>query len=92
MRFLGDGQLFFKYDTPIFFIGYYPEIEESVLIINPCLKTIYFHHIYDATTAFAKIEQYLGHLACKGEPKIPTGDNKVIKDSKGFFDKSFKHR
>ncbi len=82
-------KLFEKYNTPVFQL--HLKYDTWELIINPCLKDIGFFKIKDTFTAFQEIDQYLGTVLVKEQQgHIPTGDDVVLAQSKGFDRYSFR--
>lgn len=88
-RELKSLDLFEKYQTPIF--GIY--LKENILTLDtsPELKDFNFQSIIDPFTAYQEIVMWLGNKAVNEYPPQIT-DNIVLRDSKGFDNKSFKRR
>jgi hypothetical protein len=59
--------------------------------INPCLKFLNFQKYIDPYTAFQEISMFLGGVLGNTErDTVKITDDKILRDSKGFDDNSFK--
>lgn len=92
-------EIFLKYKTPIFLLfkstNHHTDVNRykqyGTLILNIKLKDLEFFKIKNTTTAFQEVEQYISNiLVSDPQGDVTVGDDIVIRDSKGFDDKSFK--
>lgn len=60
------------------------------LIINPCLRDYDFQSLMDPFTAYQEISMYLGGVLGSSQDIPKETDDKIIRDSKGFDERSFK--
>lgn len=65
-------------------------LPRGILIKNPILRDFGFNRIVDPYTATQEIEMYLGKIAANNTPKMPVGSDKVIAESKGYDEWSFR--
>lgn len=61
-----------------------------VLIKNPILADFGMQKLFDPYTAMQEIEMFLGRLSINETPQMPVGSDKVIAESKGFDEWSFR--
>jgi len=81
--------LFLEYRTPVFHLK--QKNRDLILDINPSLKDLAFYKVVDVYQAFQRISMFLGNeLATEHSPEVPVGSDNVIRDSKGFDNKSFR--
>jgi len=59
--------------------------------INPRLDDIEFARVVDPFTAYQEIDMFLSNQMVDRDTATNTGSDKIIRDSKGFDDKSFKN-
>jgi hypothetical protein len=85
--------LFLKYKVPIFRVihDHYWRDSKYGLEVNPELKPLDFVRVLDPYTAMQELHMYLNNeLALESQGTVPVGSDEVIRDSKGFYDYSFK--
>lgn len=68
----------------------YPRRRDMEFALNPCLKDLGFPKWMDPFTAYQELDMYLGNQLAQQQERGPTGSDEIIRDSKGFDDKSFK--
>lgn len=78
--------LFQKYNIPYFYLS------DVKFDSCPVLKEFDFHKFIDPYTAFQEISMYLGGVLTRPEKETIEISDKDKRDSKGFDDRSFKHR
>lgn len=67
--------------------------DEYIINYAPMLSKYRFSDIFNAYTAFQEIEWFFANVIYDREnPDPQITDNKVLRDAKGFNNKSFKHR
>ena len=90
---------FFKYNTPIFLVTVGDHHNERKHIfekkwkvtVNPDLSDYPLHRIFDPYTACQELAMYLGNeLANTKTRPMPVGSDKIIAQSKGFDEWSFR--
>jgi hypothetical protein len=85
---LNKPELFFRFNAPIF--QYYCFEKAYGVIINPQLKDTGFSSLMDPWTAFQELSMFVGGVLCQPKDVPQIIDDKVLRDSKGFDDMSFK--
>jgi hypothetical protein len=84
------GDLFHSLASPTFVL-YWESYSSPKLVLNPLLKLEGFHRLLDSHSTYMEISQYLGGVLGQGAREVgPTGDDKVLRDSKGFDENSFR--
>lgn len=86
-------EIFLEYQVPIFFYGSVDtEIsDKNQLVLNPNLKNLAFYKVMDTIQAFQQISMFMSNvLVFDPQGDIPTGDDIVLRDSKGFNKFSFR--
>lgn len=78
--------VFQKYNIPYFYLS------NAKFDSCPVLKEFNFHRHVDPYTAFQEISMYVGGVLTRKETETVEISDKDKRDSKGFDDKSFKHR
>lgn len=78
---------FFFLKAPIFI---YPN-ENNQATVNPRLDKIGFQSIVDPYQAFQEVSMFVGGVLSNQEQPQQVTDDKVLRDSKGFDEKSFKN-
>lgn len=77
--------IFFELNTPIFLYGH------NKLVVNPRLGELGFASIFNPISAYQEISMFLGGvLGRRDQTPATSGDDKVIRDAKGFDNMSFK--
>jgi hypothetical protein len=85
-------KLFQTFNTPIFRLSR-PVNNDYVITLNPNLKELGFNKAMDAYTAYQEIDMFIGNNLAQeqmNKVNIPTGDDKVIAECKGFNKASFR--
>ena len=85
--------IFEKYNIPAFRVMDINSDSRNMIRIelNPKLADFYFYKVKDPYTAYQEIRVYLGkELARDREVDVPTGDDKVLAESKGYDKWSFR--
>lgn len=78
-------KVFYHYRVPIFCISWHNHFSGVRLILNPNLKEYAFYKIKDTHAAFQEIDIFVSNnLVSDTKVQVPTGDDNVIRDSKGF--------
>ena len=85
-----DHKIFEDLGCPIFSVEYTKYGTNPTLTKNPILRHLDFERFIDPYTAVQEIEMYLGRLATNNTPPMPVGSDKVIAESKGFDNFSFR--
>jgi len=79
-------EIFEKYQTPCFMIR-----NNKTLTLNPSLKKLNFGKVIDPYTAVQELDIYLSSGIVKGGTTEPLSmSDEVLRNAKGFNDKSFK--
>lgn len=101
-----DVDIHFKYKAPVVMYlqktwenlgvmanpnGVYSSSKKGFVYANPILRTLNFQRVVDPYTAFQEISMFLGGVLGNIErDTVKITDDKILRDSKGFDDQSFK--
>lgn len=85
-----------KYNSPIVFFSGENILKDDVkcraVIVNPSLRDLEFVKCVDPYTIYQEIEMYISNVLCPKEKNNISVSDDVMLKSKGFYEKSFKHR
>lgn len=91
--------IFFEIEAPMFILygttvhRYRRDLPMSgKVIVNPCLKDAGFASIIDPYTAYQELSMFMGGVLPRHKDPPQITDDKVLRDSKGFHNMSFKTR
>jgi hypothetical protein len=84
--------IFFELNAPIFFALHAEpnKYKANYIYLNPELRRFDFQKFMEPHTAYQEISMYLGGILCSRENHPQVTDDRVLRDSKGFNNMSFK--